>query len=160
MLTRRQQKHAFFSPQDKCDFHGGHEKLPVLAQIKGKELIVDGYDPPEESDLQALSDVATDIFKLYKILDNKHHIYTYTTFVLERLFTIMHRTFYGDYLQQSNFVAEVKRLARTEEVTYVPIKTLPKGGVFELKSMADASVAASSAPSVSVSPSERYSYGQ
>jgi len=131
-----------------------YESFPPPTEIKGSKLIIDGYEPPDDNELKTLSDVATEIYKLYGFLDNRHHDYTLATFVLEKLFTMLHFAAYGNYLDKRNFVSEVERLARTEEVTYVPARALPKGAMFEMKSMAEFK------PLVPVSSSERSSYGR
>jgi hypothetical protein len=162
MLTTRKQytKDGFFSIQEKLDCHNRYVSFPLPSEIKDDKLIIDGYEPPDDNELKTLSDVATEIYKLYGLLDNRHHDFTLATFVLERLFTMLHQGAYGDYLHKHNFVSEVERLARTEEVTYVPMKPLPKGAMFELKSMADVSVASSSIPLVPTASSRCHSYGK
>ena len=160
MLTRRQfTKYPFFLSQDKLDSEKSYESFPRFTEIKGNDLIIDGHEPPRYEDLKALSDVATEIYRLYGLLDNRHHDFTLVTFGLERLFTMLHWGAYGDYLHKRNFVSEVERFARTEEVTYVPQKTLSKGGMFELKPVAGFTTSSSTLPPVS-SSSEPYSYGQ
>lgn len=161
MLTTRKQydQVQFFSSQPKKDYHSSYESFPRFTEIKGHDLIIDGDELPNNSDLKALSDVATEIYKLYGLLDNRHHDFTLVTLGLERLFTMLHWGAYGDYLHKHNFVAEVERFARTEEVTYVPQKTLSKGGMFELKPVAGFITSSSSLPPVSSSEGP-YSYGK
>jgi hypothetical protein len=144
----------FFSSQDKKDYRGGYESFPPPTEIKGDKLLIDGYEPPDDNELKTLSDVATEVYKLYGLLDDRHHDYTLAAFVLEKLFTMLHFAAYGNYLHKHNFVSEVERLARTEEVMYVPARALPKGAMFEMKSMADTAVTSSFKPLVPVSSSE------
>lgn len=160
MLTRRQStKYQFFLSQDKTGCKTGYESFPVIAEIKGNQLIIDDHDSPDENDLKELSDVATEIKKLYTLLDNRHHDFTLAAFVLEKLFMMLHFAAYGDYLHKRNFVFEIERLARPLEVTYVPQKALSKGGMFELKPVAGFIDSSSTLPPVS-SSSEPYRYGQ
>lgn len=161
MLTRRQcTTYPFFPAQDKSHRKGTYASLPLFTAVKDDGSPIDGYEPPKASDVEALSDVATGLMKLYPLLDNKHHIFTWTAFVLERLFTVLHMRVYGEHLDKRHFILEVERLARTEAVAYAPVKMMPKGGLFERKSVGDDSVASSSVPISAALSAEPYRHGQ
>lgn len=161
MLTRRQCTTYPFSPaQDKSHRKNTYENLPLFTAVKDDDYPADDDEPLKVSDVEALSDVATELMKLYPLLDNKHHIFTWTAFVLERLFTVLHMSVYGEHLDKHHFISEVVRLARTEEATYAPVKMMPKGSLFEPKPMTDGSVTSLSVPISASLSAEPYRYGQ
>jgi hypothetical protein len=92
--------------------------LKVLNKFKPLSQPCFVHEPTEE-DFIAITKAANELKVLYALLGARFHAFSDVTYKTENLFTMLHRSMFGDGLNKQNFLQEVDRFS-TYDVSSLP----------------------------------------